>query len=293
MRTCSKNIHLTERQQMKKILVTVLSAVTIFAPMQIAKAADERVVAIIDSAIDSTKTSSIIYEACFTENKSCPNKTNFMEGKGSANSPIWPTSMLSGVYHGQAMVQTSINTNSNIKIVFIRIADIFSDGSSINSGSSMANAIKWVNDNAIKYSIDAVSISQSRVNFADGTCPTDLIISSAVKSLNDKNIPTFAATGNDKLTTKVGFPSCLDGIIGVGALTAKGDAFAAATNRGPGLDVVAIGDINIIRYNGTAALQSGTSVATAVAATKYVGQTSILSQYISGLTKFLTYPFIK
>lgn len=293
MRTCNKNIHLIERQQMKKILVAVLSAVTIFAPMQTAKAADERVVAIIDSAIDSSKLPSITYEACFTENKSCPNKTNFMEGKGSANSPIWPTSMLSGVYHGHSMVQTSIKTNSNIKIVFVRIADIFPDGSSINSGNSMANAVKWVNENAVKYSIDAVSISQSRVNFADGACPTDLIISNAVKSLNDKNIPTFAATGNDKLTTRVGFPSCLDGVIGVGALSANGDAFAAVTNRGPGLDAVAIGDMSIVRYNGTVATVSGTSVANIVAATKYVGQTNVLSQYISGLTRFLTYPFIK
>ena len=65
---------------MKKLLITLLSITTIFAPLQVAQAADEPVIAIIDTAIDSKKVTSVIYEACFTQNRSCPNKTNFMEG---------------------------------------------------------------------------------------------------------------------------------------------------------------------------------------------------------------------
>lgn len=276
---------------MKKTLITVLAALTFFAPMQIAKAADERVVAIIDTAIDSSKNTSVIYEVCFTQNKSCPNKTNFMEGKGSANSPIWPTSMLNPVYHGHSMVSASVKTNPNIKIVFIRIADITSSGGSLNSGQSLSQAMDWVSKNALKYSIDAVSVSQSRVNWT--TCPTDLVVSNAIKSLETQSIPTFVATGNDRLTNKVGFPACVDGAVGVGAMTAKGDMLSAVTNRGPGLDVVAVGDMELARYNGTSAPMSGTSVANVVAATKYVGQTNLFSQFISGFTKFLTYSFIK
>jgi len=276
---------------MKKTLITVLAALTFFAPMQIAKAADERVVAIIDTAIDSSKNTSVIYEVCFTQNKSCPNKTNFMEGNGSANSPIWPTSMLNPVYHGHSMVSASVKTNPNIKIVFIRIADITSSGGSLNSGQSLSQAMDWVSKNALKYSIDAVSVSQSRVNWT--TCPTDLVVSNAIKSLETQSIPTFVATGNDRLTNKVGFPACVDGAVGVGAMTAKGDMLSAVTNRGPGLDVVAVGDMELARYNGTSAPMSGTSVANVVAATKYVGQTNLFSQFISGFTKFLTYSFIK
>lgn len=276
---------------MKKTLITVLAALTFFAPMQIAKAADERVVAIIDTAIDSSKNTSVIYEVCFTQNKSCPNKTNFMEGSGSANSPIWPTSMLNPVYHGHSMVSASVKTNPNIKIIFIRIADITSSGGSLNSGQSLSQAMDWVSKNALKYSIDAVSVSQSRVNWT--TCPTDLVVSNAIKSLETQSIPTFVATGNDRLTNKVGFPACVDGAVGVGAMTAKGDMLSAVTNRGPGLDVVAVGDMELTRYNGTSAPMSGTSVANVVAATKYVGQTNLFSQFISGFTKFLTYSFIK
>jgi hypothetical protein len=276
---------------MKKLLIGALTALAVFAPMQTAKAADERVIAIIDTAIDSTKFNSIIYEACFTQNRSCPNGTNFMEGKGSANSPVWPSLITNSVYHGHNMVAASTKISSTNKIVFVRIADIISSGASLNAGLSLSQAIDWVSKNASKYSIDAVSVSQSRVNWT--TCPVDLLISNGIKTLNSQNIPTFIATGNDKLTDKVGFPACVEGATGVGAVTAKGDMFAAVTNRGPGLDVVAIGDMDIVRYNGTSATISGTSVANVVAATKYVNQTNMFSQFISGFTKFLTYPFIK
>lgn len=276
---------------MKKTLVVLLAVAAIFAPIQVANATDERVVAIIDSAIDSKKFGSVVYEACFTQNKSCPNGQNFMEGPGSANSPVWPSSMLNNIYHGHSMVATSINTNPNVKIVFVRIADITTSGGSLNSGQSLAKAMDWVSKNASKYSIDALSVSQSRVNFT--TCPTDAIVSNAIKSLELQSIPTFVSTGNDRLTNKVGFPACVDGAIGIGAVTAKGDMFSAVTNRGPGLDAVAVGEINIVRYNGTSSTISGTSVANAIAATRYVGQTSLIAQFFSGLTKFLTYPFIK
>lgn len=276
---------------MKKILVGIITAVAIVAPTQIATAADERVVAIIDSAIDSTKFSSIVYEACFTQNKSCPNKANFMEGKGAANSPVWPSSMLNTVYHGHSMVAASVKTNPNIKIVFVRIADITSSGSSLNAGQSLSQAMDWVSKNASKYSIDAISVSQSRVNWT--TCPTDLLVSNSIKSLNVQNIPTFVSTGNDGLADKVGFPACVDGAVGIGAVTADGSAFAKITNRGTGLDAVAVGDMDIVRYNGTTATISGTSVANVVASTKYVGQTNLLDQFISGFARFLTYPFIK
>lgn len=276
---------------MKKILIAVLSAVTIFAPMQVAKANDERVVAIIDTAIDSSKFPSVIYEACFTDNKSCLNKTNFMEGKGSANSPVWAasTNFSHPIYHGLKMVTASNITNSNIKIVFVRIANVTSTGGTLNSGANLTNAMNWVSKNASKYSIDAVSVSQSRVNWT--TCPTDLVISNAIKSLQTQNIPTFIATGNDRLKDKVGFPACVDGATGVGAMTLDGSMLQASTNSGPGLDVVAIGEIRKA-INNTYDI-GGTSVATAVAATKYVGQTSLFDQFISGLTKFLTYPFIR
>jgi hypothetical protein len=192
------------------------------------------------------------------------------------------------------MVAASVNTNPNIKIVFVRIADITAQGNSGNQPQSLSLAIDWVSKNAAKFSIDAVSISQSGTSSNNLlSCSRDTVVINAVASLNAQNVPTFAATGNDRLTDKVGFPACVNGAIGVGAVDANGTTFHAVTNRGPGLDIVANGSMDVVRYNGTVVTATGTSVANVVAATKYVSQTNMFAQFIAGLTKFLTYPFIK
>lgn len=290
---------------MKKLLTTILLAVTITAPTQIAQAADEKVLAIIDTAIDSSKVPSVIYEACFTSGPSvgCPNGSIFMEGKGAANARVWPSSMLSPIYHGHSMVQTAVSTSPNIKIVFIRISDMTAQGGMSNQPDNIIKAIDWVSKNASKYSIDAVSISQSGISVNNLLlCTSNKTIIDAVASLNQQLIPVFAATGNDGLLDKVGFPSCVSGIIGVGALASTVTpklpstytVFAKATNRGPGLDVVAQGDMNIVRYNGTSAEVSGTSVATPVAASLYVDQNTDknVNNFISKFRRVLTYPYI-
>jgi hypothetical protein len=288
---------------MKKILTALLSISVILMPLQMAQAADEKVLAIIDTAIDSNKVSSVIYEACFTQNQSCPNKTNFMEGKGAAASPIWPTSITSDIYHGHNVTQAALVTSPDIKIVFVRIANVTTSGGSLNQPESMVQAIKWVANNASKYSIDAVSISQSSVSNNNlARCTTDTVAISSVSSLNNQSVPVFAATGNDGLLDKVGFPSCVTGVIGVGALASTSTPklpltytiFAKSTNRGPGLDVVAQGDTIITRYNGTVVEVFGTSIASPIAASLYVNKNidKNVNNFISNFAKVLTYPYI-
>lgn len=288
---------------MKKLLTAVLLATTIIAPTQIAQAADEKVLAIIDTTIDSSKVPSVIYEACFAQsgsNTSCPNGTGFMEGKGAAGLQRTPaTSSLSNFSHGTNMTQTALLTSPDIKIVFIRIAHITDNGSmGVANPESISKAVDWVSKNASKYSIDAVSISQS---FTTATnllrCTSDSVIINAVSSLNNQSIPVFAATGNNRLTDKVGFPSCVSGIIGVGALDwskntklpADYTIMSPVTNRGPGLDIVAQGEQEIGTVQHT-----GTSVATAIAASLYVSKNTDknVNNFISKFTRVLTYPYI-
>ena len=71
---------------MKKVLLALLSITIAFTAMQPSQAEDQKVLAIIDSAIDSTKFNSIIHEVCFTTAKSmaCPNGELFMEGPKAA-----------------------------------------------------------------------------------------------------------------------------------------------------------------------------------------------------------------
>lgn len=288
---------------MKKLLTAVLLATTIIVPTQIAQAADEKVLAIIDTAIDSSKVPAVIYEACFAQsgtNTSCPNGTGFMEGKGAAVLQKTPSAAsVNNFNHGTNMTKTALLTSPDIKIVFIRIAHITDSGSmGVANPESISRAVDWVSKNASKYSIDAVSISQS---FTTATnllrCTSDSVIINAVSSLNNQSIPVFAATGNDRLTDKVGFPSCVSGIIGVGALAwskntklpADYTIMSPVTNRGPGLDIVAQGEQEIGTVQHT-----GTSVATAIAASLYVGKNTDknVNNFISKFTRVLTYPYI-
>jgi hypothetical protein len=285
---------------MKKLVIVALSAVLAIMAVEPAHAQDQKVLAIIDTAVDSKKIPAVIYEACFTVNRSCPNGLAFMEGVGSANSKVWPASISNDTYHGYNMTQAALVINPSTKIVFVRIADITAQGNSGNQPQSLALAIDWVSKNASKYSIDAVSISQSGISANNLlACSKDFVTINAVASLNAQNIPTFAATGNNSSKTIVGFPSCVNGVVGVGALGALTKTptvynnFAASTNRGPGLDLVAPGDVSIIRYNGNVSTTSATSGATVIAASSYLKSSSTtFSDFASKLVNVLGYPYV-
>jgi len=290
---------------MKKALLALLSAVLVITAVQPAQAQDQKVLAIIDTAIDSSKFPSVIYEACFTSNYSCPNKLNLMEGPGSANAVIWNKDILNDIYHGHNMTAGALSVSPNIKIVFVRVSNVTPAGNSSTApdGSTIRLAIEWVNKNASKYSIDAVSISQSGINTKTkswhSSCKDSGVLNE-VSQLTGKNIPVFAATGNNSLTNIVGFPACVQGVVGVGALAAFPrtpalyENFAGITNRGPGLDLVAPGDVSITRYNGTLSATSSTSGATVIAASAYLSRSnnSSFSEYEKTLPKVLNFPYI-
>jgi hypothetical protein len=307
----NQTITITERDKMKKALLALLSAVLLITVTQPAQAEDQKVLAIIDSAINSKNFNAIIHEVCFTTtgavpNKmACPNGQTFMEGPGAASAP-WPTSINSATYHGDAMVKAALVTNPNVKIVFVRSADVTVSGNTLGSQTpALVAAIDWVSKNSAKYSIDAVSISQASISknnldacTGTGTFANEGIrATNAVSLLSASNIPVFAGTGNDQSSTVVGFPACVPGVVGVGALYSL-TMFEKATNRGPGLDLVALGTVTITKYGRTEPYKaSGTSVATVVSSSSYVGKKTNIAftDYINLLPKVVlsgvSYPY--
>ena len=85
-------------------------------------------IAILDSAIDMSQQKikdRVVYEVCLIETiegstARCPNGLNKMEGAGAATLPVNRLS-LGGFDHGTLMADQAIQTNPNVKIVFIRI----------------------------------------------------------------------------------------------------------------------------------------------------------------------------
>jgi len=281
---------------MKKVLLALLSIALAFTALAPAQAEDQKVLAIIDSAINSKNFPSIIHEVCFTtvkssvptQNMSCPNGELFMEGPGAASAP-WPVSINNATYHGDTMVKAALTVNPNLKIVFIRFNDVTSLGNSRGDVKALALAFDWVSKNASKYSIDALSVSQSTVSAGNlALCTKDTITVNSVASLTENNIPVFAATGNDRRKDVVGFPSCVNGVIGVGAL-GNATQLEGLTNTGPGLDMVAPGKVRVTKYNGSPTDTAGSSVATAVSAASYVNRNTFktFGEYLASLPKIL------
>ncbi len=110
----------------KKLLATLLSA-TIAIPIASAEASNTvknktvlPSIAILDTAID-TSVSSLknrnVYEVCILAWNSCPNGTQFQEGKGAAT---LPSSLITknGFDHGTQMASAAANANPNMGIVF-------------------------------------------------------------------------------------------------------------------------------------------------------------------------------
>lgn len=299
----NQTINNNKENKMKKTLLALLSIAIAFTAIQPAQAQDERVLAVIDTAINAKNFPSIIHEVCFTtvkskdpkQNMSCPNGEYFMEGPGAASAP-WPLQKNStnfdlnnATFHGDSMVKAALTVNPNLKIVFIRFNDVTSLGNSRGDAKALALAFDWVSKNASKYSIDALSVSQSSVSTGNlALCSKDAVTVNAVASLTANNIPVFAATGNDRRKDVVGFPSCVAGVIGVGALGNE-TQLEGLTNTGPGLDMVAPGKVSITKYNGSPTQTAGSSVATAVSAASYVNRNThkTFGEYLLSLPKIL------
>jgi len=288
---------------MKKVLLSLLTIALAFTAIAPAQAQDERVLAIIDSAINSNNFPSIIHEVCFTtvksknpkQNMSCPNGELFMEGKGAASAP-WPMqkdgvnfNLNNATFHGDTMVKAALTVNPKLKIVFIRFNDVTSLGNSRGDARALALAFDWVSKNASKYSIDALSVSQSSVSAGNlALCTNDKVTVNAVASLTANNVPVFVATGNNRRKDVVGFPSCVSGAIGVGALGNE-TQLEGLTNTGPGLDMVAPGKVRVTKYNGSPTDTAGSSVATVVSAASYVNRNTFntFGEYLVALPKIL------
>lgn len=289
---------------MKKALLALLSAVLLITLTQPAQAEDQKVLAIIDTAIDSNKVTSVIHEVCFTDSPSmsCSNGKLFMEGKGAAASKVWPTSIHNATYHGHNVTQAALSVDPTIQIVFVRVANITALGNSGVTTNTLTLGMDWVSKNAVKYGIDAVSISQSSIskNNLDACTGVGTLKNegtraiNAVSTLNASGVPVFSATGNDSSYTVVGFPSCVNGAVGVGSIRPTLTELSSFTNRGPGLDAVALPSAKIRNFRGTEVEASGTSISAPLAAAKYIKNkgSGTFAEFQKTLTNVLGYLYI-
>ena len=265
---------------MNKKLITALVALSLIVPTTANAALKNQTarpsVAILDTAIDTSLplfNGKIIQEVCLIEWTTCPNGQSFMEGPGAASMPV---SLMSknGFDHGTQMVSTFITNNPNVDVVFIKVIGNSATGARQTAGeAAVYNALRWVKQNASKYNIQAVTMSQGHHNLGPaGTdyCPKTPITEQSIKDLAAMDIPVFFPVGNGGDYKRIDWPACLDVSVSVGAVD-RSPFIAGNTNYDDSkVDMFATGYVTVPSVGNVVKNIAGSSAATQVVAAKWL-----------------------
>ena len=274
---------------MNKKLITALVALTLAMPVT-ANAAPKvnmrstsvsaPTIAILDTAIDMSQTkfkNSVVQEVClieifFDSTARCPNGLTSMEGPGSATLPKDKLS-LGGFDHGTLMADQALQTNPNVKIVFIRIVGQRENGvREYTNEATVFNALQWVINNQSKFNIQSVAMAQgSHAVGAAGTdyCPKTPTTVEKVKSLNAMGVGVFFPAGNNSDYKRVSWPSCIPETISMGATMPAGSIASYSNYDAKLIDFYAQGTTVLYGLDGKKTNFAGTSASVLVGATSW------------------------
>lgn len=266
---------------MNKKLITVLLSLSLIVPMAVhANAAQPApTIAILDTALDSSLPAfqgKVVQEVCILQSGLCPNGQSFMEGPGAAAMSA-NTINMNGFDHGTQMASVFVKTNPNANIVFVRIIGDKAGVRQPAGEPTVYNALNWVKANALKYNIQAVSMSQGHHNIgAAGTdyCPKTPITEQAVKDLMAMQIPVFFPSGNGRDYSRIDWPACLDVSVSVGYTDQQKEISSSSNNDAAKLDFFALGFFTTEGPGNILKNISGSSSATQVMAASWIAYKS-------------------
>jgi subtilisin family serine protease len=282
---------------MKKLIsLFVVIALAAAGITPAAQAATPKTLVIIDSGIAADLPwvqQMLVEEACFIEFGKCPNGQSTMFGKGAASLDVTRIKHRA-MSHGTQMASVAYEIDPSTKLVMIRIVGM-SDKGFANSYTTRAvtRALNWVNENAERLNVGAVSLSVGRA-YKEATCPIEAELQTQVRNLLNRNIPVIAATGNGSNRLKVDYPACVPEVIAVGATDRRYIVRAIQgwvypimlmSNQGPDLDLYALGRYTTTDAFGQKSVSMGTSSATAAFATYIVKQMSSGLGYTEVMTQ--------
>ena len=126
-----------------------------------------------------------------------------------------------------------------VKLVAVKI----DDGSDNPTAANIQAGLQWVLNNAAKYNIVAVNISEGDNNiYTDHNAGS--IYSSQLAQLAGRGIFVAAAAGNDSNHSGIEYPAADPNVISVGS-TNLSDQLSSFTDSGPNLDLLAPGEFVI------------------------------------------------
>ena len=274
---------------MNKKIITALVALTLALPITANAApkvnlkstsASVPTIAILDTAIDMSQTkfqNSVVHEVClieifFDSTPRCPNGLTSMEGPGAATLSKDKLA-LSGFDHGTLMADQALQTNPNVKIVFIRIVGQRVNGTREHTNeATVYNALQWVINNQSKFNIQSVAMAQgSHALGVAGTdyCPKTPTTVEKVKSLNALNVGVFFPAGNNSDYKRVSWPSCIPETISMGATMPAGSIAFYSNYDAKLTDFYATGTTVLYGLDGKKTNFAGSSASVLVGATSW------------------------
>ena len=273
---------------MNKKIITALVALTLALPITAnaapkvnlkSTALSAPTIAILDTAIDMSQSkfqNSVVQEVClieifFDSTARCPNGFTSMEGPGAATLSKDKLA-LGGFDHGTLMADQALQTNPNVKIVFIRIIGQRESGArEYTNEATVYNALQWVINNQSKFNIQSVAMAQgSHALGAAGTdyCPKTPTTVEKVKALNALNVGVFFPAGNNSDYLRVDWPSCIPETISMGA-TMPTESIAPYSNYDKLVDFYARGTTVLYGLDGKKTNFAGSSASVLVGATSW------------------------
>ncbi len=260
---------------MRKILLLILGlAIGLSAPAEGAEPMSKSLV-IVDTGFDTQLPlfqGRVIAEVCILDWYSCPNKTNFQEGLGSAYLPI-SISALNGFAHGTQMASIALMQNPELNLVLIRLVAHSSSGYRLpTQDENIARILDWVITNKDKFNIGAVAMAQGRpgLKYLRDYCPKITNVEKKIIELKRLDIPFIVPAGNEGNKSQINWPSCIPSALAIGASN-KEDQIATFSNIDRNLvDFYALGNSATILPGGRTSTSTGTSVSTIIAATNWV-----------------------
>jgi len=269
---------------MKKVvgLLSILLTVVFLSPVS---ANEKPSIAIIDTAVDTSKVKNVVHEVCILYEIRCPNKNSFMEGPGAAS---LPASQLykNGFDHGTIMSLIASAVNKDMNIVFIRVVSMTNTGRQGYYDDRLVNeALKWVIANKTKFNIVAVSasIGSHKLKTGPNYCPVNTSFRDSIVSLQNLGVASIFAAGNNYDYSRVDYPACISEAVAVGSVGEQGNV-ELYSNGGNEIDFYALGT-----YNTSIKRAMGTSAATAALAgywaKSYKGNYQATYDYLKSIGK--------
>jgi len=195
-----------------------------------------------------------------------------MEGPGAATLSKDKLA-LGGFDHGTLMADQALQTNPNVKIVFIRIVGQRVDGIREHTNeATVYNALQWVINNQSKFNIQSVAMAQgSHALGLAGTdyCPKTPTTVEKIKSLNALNVGVFFPAGNNSDYKRVSWPSCIPETISMGATMPTGSIAFYSNYDSKLIDFYARGTTVLYGLDGKKTNFAGTSASVLVGATSW------------------------